>query len=143
LNESIYPTSVKNLFILPSGPIPPNPAELIETDEMEELFRNAREDFDYIILDTPPIALVADSLSLAKYADMTLYIVRQNYSHKRVIDIVNSMKTDATMPNIGILINDIKPSKKLGINYYYGYGKSYSYGYYYYKYAKHYYREEE
>jgi len=130
LEEIIIPTSFENLFVMPSGPVPPNPAELIETKEMKSIFEHAKKDFDYIIIDTPPIALVADALSLATYADITLYLVRQNHSFKGVLEVANSMKDEERLPKTYILINDIKPTKSLGMNYYYGYGKSYGYGYY-------------
>lgn len=128
--EIIFPTSIENLFVIPAGPVPPNPAELIETEEMKSLFEQVKKDFDYIIIDTPPIALVADALSLAAYADITLYLVRQNHSHKGVLEIANSVKDEEKLPKTYLLINDIRPSKSLGMNYYYGYGKGYSSGYY-------------
>ena len=123
-------TSIQNLFLLPSGPVPPNPAELLETKEMQQLFVKLKKTYDYIILDTPPVALVSDSLSLAQFADMTLYVVRQNYSQKDVINIVKQMSAEERLPNIGLLINDIKPSRSMGYNYHYGYNQGYNYGYY-------------
>ncbi len=130
LEECIMETSIQNLFLLPSGPVPPNPAELLETKEMQQLFVKLKKTYDYIILDTPPVALVSDSLSLAPFADLTLYVVRQNYSQKDVINIVNQMSAEERLPNIGLLINDIKPSRSMGYNYYYGYNRGYNYGYY-------------
>lgn len=128
--ECICDTTVQNLTLLPSGPIPPNPAELLETEEMKHLFKRLIKEYDYLILDTPPVALVSDSLSIAEYADMTLYVVRQNYSQKDVIYIANQMDREARLPKMALLINDIKPSRSLGYNYYYGYNRGYNYGYY-------------
>lgn len=128
--EIILPTTIENLFIVPAGPIPPNPAELIETEEMRSLFEKAKKNFDYIIIDTPPIAMVTDALSLTTYADLTIYIVRQYHSHKSVLEIANSIKNEEKLPKTYLLINDIKPSKTMGAYYYYGYGKGYNYGYY-------------
>jgi len=139
LQEIIIQSEIDNLFIIPSGPTPPNPAELIDTKEMKELLHELRKDYDYIIIDTPPIALVADALTLAKYADLTLYLVRQDYSHKNVLNIANQMKDEEKLPKPYLLINDIKPSKGLGMNYYYGYGKSYRY----YDYSQKYYTTDE
>ena len=93
----------------------------------EELFKQLPEDKE--------IALVADALSLASYADLTLYLVRQNQSHKGVIEIANSLNDEEKLPKIYLLINDIKPTKSLGMNYYYGYSKGYNYGYYNYEYS--------
>ena len=132
IQEVIYPTTIENLFVLPSGQIPPNPAELINTNEMSTLIKDARKKYDYIIIDTPPVAMVADALSLATYADLTLYLIRQDFSHKSVLEIANSMRNEEKLPKTYLLINDIRPFKRMGINYYYGYGKGYNYGYYYY-----------
>jgi capsular exopolysaccharide synthesis family protein len=136
IEECIHETSVNNLFLLPSGPVPPNPAELLETEEMTQVFLSTRKEYDYIILDTPPIALVSDALSLTENVDVTLYVIRQNFSHKEVVNIVNQMDVDQRLPKLGLLINDIKPSKSLGYNYYYGYSQGYNYGYY--KYSSYY-----
>ncbi len=142
-NECIVNTQINHLDILVSGPIPPNPSELIETDEMDKIFQQAMEKYDYIILDTPPIALVSDSLSLSKYVNATLYAIRQNYSHKDVINVANLVQKEERLKNLGLLINDIQPSKSFGYNYYYGYGKGYHYSYYDYKYTKDYYIEND
>lgn len=128
--ECVIETSIQNLSILPSGPIPPNPAELLETEVMHDLVNKLKKDYEYIILDTPPVALVSDSLSLARFTDMTLYVVRQNYSQKDVINIANQMNNEERLPNLGLLINDIKASRSMGYNYYYGYNRGYNYGYY-------------
>ena len=135
MEEIIFKTNIDNLSLLPAGPVPPNPAELIETSRMQFLFEQARKDYDYIIIDTPPIALVADALSVATYADLTLYLVRQNHSHKGVLEIANAMKNEEKLPKTYLLINDIRPSRSMGIYYYYGYGRGYNYGYYDYKYS--------
>jgi len=130
LQEVIIPTNIEHLFLIPAGPVPPNPAELIETEEMRSLFEAVRNDYDYIIFDTPPIAMVADALSLATYADLTLYLVRQNHSRKGVLEFVNAITNEDKLPKTYLLINDIRPSKSMGTYYYYGYGKGYNYGYY-------------
>ena len=102
---------------------------------MKILFDQARQVFDYIIIDTPPIALVADALSLSGYADLTLFLVRQNHSHKGALEIIDALKNEEKLPNPYLMINDVSSSKSLGISYYYGYGQGYNYGYYDNKYA--------
>lgn len=139
IDECIFSTSIENLDFLPAGPIPPNPSELIETENMERLFNNLVERYDIVVLDTPPIALVTDTLSLSRFAHTTLYVVRQNFSHKAVVNIANYMFDNERLPNLTLIVNDIKPSKSLGYNYYYGYGEGYNYGYYDNKYSKDYY----
>ena len=142
-DEVIITTNVNNLYLIPSGPVPPNPAELMETQVMRELIQKFREDYDYVIIDTPPIALVSDALVAGTYADLTLYLVRQNHSHKSVLEIANTMQKEEKLPKIYLLINDIRTSRSMGVYYYYGYGKGYNYGYYNYSYGSTYYSNKE
>ncbi len=122
-NDIIIKTNIHNLYITPAGPIPPNPAELIETKEMETFVQRIREDFDIIVMDTPPIAIVTDAVLLSRFSDAVIFVVRQNYSTKDVIHLVDDLHEKKDIKNIGILINDIKVSS------YYGYGRRYNYGY--------------
>jgi capsular exopolysaccharide synthesis family protein len=75
-----------NLFVLPAGILPPNPAELISGVNMSELIRMLREHFDYIIIDSPPLNVVTDATLLQQYADITLVVLRQNYTSKQVYE---------------------------------------------------------
>ena len=80
-----------NLFVLPSGPIPPNPAELILLPQTQRMFEQLKRDFDYVIIDTSPIGLVTDAQLLYGYADISLYIVRQGYTNKAQLAIPNEL----------------------------------------------------
>jgi tyrosine-protein kinase Etk/Wzc len=84
LDEIIQKSSIKNLDIIMSGPVPPNPAELMGSPKTKELMAQLKEKYDYIIIDTPPVGLVTDAFLLMEYADTTLFIVRQNFTHKKV-----------------------------------------------------------
>lgn len=130
LDEIILPSGVENLDFIPSGPIPPNPAELIETKKMENLISELKQKYDYIIMDTPPIALVTDALLLSKFADTNIFVVRQNYSRKGVLKFVNDLYDQKNFTSLGILINDVKTPSYYGYGYKYGYGYDYGYGYY-------------
>ncbi|HUT63437.1 MAG TPA: polysaccharide biosynthesis tyrosine autokinase, partial [Anaerolineae bacterium] len=79
IEDILIKTEIENLWYCPSGPVPPNPAELIETERMKEFIENAKTEFDYIIIDTPPIAMVTDALLIAPFVDMYLLVVRQGY----------------------------------------------------------------
>ncbi len=68
------------MSIITSGPVPPNPSELLISNLTQELFENLKKQYDYVIIDTPPVGLVADALELFKYSDAILYIIRQNYA---------------------------------------------------------------
>ena len=73
--------------IISSGPTPPNPAELLDNPKMGELITHLQKEYTYIIIDTPPIGLVTDGVSLMKYADINLYVVRHMYSKKRMLSL--------------------------------------------------------
>jgi tyrosine-protein kinase Etk/Wzc len=132
--ETIKKTQVNNLFYAPSGPIPPNPAELIETEQMKKFIERAKQEFDYIIIDTPPVAIVTDTLLLAPYVNVNLFIVRQRYTSRNTIELIEQLNNQGTLKNMAIVINDINLSGYYGYGMRYGYsmGYGYSYGYNYY-----------
>jgi len=139
-DEIIYSTDIDNLFVATSGPVPPNPAELIETDKMKTFFEYAKQNFDYIIIDTPPVAIVTDALLINQYTDANLFVIRQKYSSKQVFELINNLHKSKKAKNMGILVNDIKVPKYYGYGYNYGYSYGYGYGY---GYGRGYYGEEE
>jgi len=111
-----------NFYILPSGVIPPNPAELLVRDKVNDLFKTLKEQFDYIIVDTAPVSLVTDTLLIAKHADCFIYVARARFLEKRLLSIPNSLYKENKLPNMCLLLNDTDSQKG------YGYG-SYGYGY--------------
>lgn len=123
VKDIIKPLSInKNMFIISSGPLPPNPAETLISENMPLLMSTLKEEFDYIIMDAPPIGIIADAQLLTVYADVVLYLVRQKVTQKAQISIVEDLYRTGKMKNIGIVVNDI-------ISKYYGYGYGYgSYG---------------
>lgn len=128
--DSIIQTSVKtpNLDIITSGPIPPNPAELIASEKCKQLFDELKEKYDYIIIDTPPLGLVTDAFLLMKYTDVNLFIVRQDVTNK---NIFGSIIQDLANRNLttSIVINGMAAGKGYGYRYgHYKYG-GYAYGY--------------
>jgi tyrosine-protein kinase Etk/Wzc len=110
---------------LPSGVIPPNPAELLMRKNVDTVFETLKSQYDYIIVDTPPVSLVADTLLIAKYADTFIYVVRAKLLDKRMLNIANSLHTEEKLPNMCMLLNGIDLKSGYG----YGYG-AYSNGYY-------------
>ncbi|MCD4832921.1 MAG: polysaccharide biosynthesis tyrosine autokinase [Bacteroidales bacterium] len=125
----IKETSIENLYLTPSGPVPPNPAELIETEQMKNFFEKAGKTFDYIIIDTPPIALVTDALLVSRHAHANLFMIRQRYSSKHVFELINKLEQEQKITAMNILVNDLKIPKYYGYNYGYNYGYGYGYGY--------------
>jgi len=117
----------EGLDIICSGAIPPNPAELLLHDKIEELFTEAKKDYDYIIVDTAPVNMVTDTLLISKYADITLYVTRANYLDKQLLNVPQTLYKENKLPNMAILLNDTDLTKGYGYGGY-GYG-GYGYGY--------------
>lgn len=112
-----------NLYVINSGPIPPNPSELLLQDKVKVLFEYLYVNFDYVIIDTPPVGLVTDALLLAQFADTCLYVARQNYTFKEQISIVEDLHTGNKMKGLSVIINDVDGKRGKGYGYGYGYGK--------------------
>lgn len=129
LDDILFETHVRNLTLIPSGPVPPNPAELIESEKMLELIEILKKQFDYIIIDTPPVAHVTDAVLIARFCDANIFVLRQNYSSKNVVNVVEELHVNKKMNNMGIIINDVNPSVIYGLKYGYGFTYGYNYGY--------------
>src|SRR5690606_1707751 len=114
--------------VIPSGPIPPNPSELLISERLDELIEGLKQRYDYIILDSPPLGLVSDSLELTKHVDATLYVARFNYTHKNMLTFVNEKYKTGEIKNISIVLNDYVEKSGKGYGHGYGYGYGYGYG---------------
>lgn len=127
VNDVIYPIpDVENLYVIPCGPVPPNPAEMLLSERVGQLFAELRKLFDVIIIDSAPVGLVSDAITLGKHADAAIYIVRHNYTLKKQIQLIDEIYLHKKLPHISIIINDI--NVRAGYGGYYGYG-NYGYGY--------------
>lgn len=111
-------------YVLPSGVIPPNPAELLMSSRVDLLFSQLKEEFDYIVVDTSPVHLVTDTLLITKHADSFVYVIRANYLDKGLLYVPYKLYMEKKLPNMAVLINDTDIRKGYG----YGYGV-YGYGY--------------
>jgi tyrosine-protein kinase Etk/Wzc len=136
LKDLIIPVpDAENLFVLPCGPIPPNPSELLLDERVTELFDYLKANFDVVIIDTAPIGMVSDAMTLGKFADCTLYLVRQEHTYKKQIVLIDDYYRENKLPKLSIIVNDVKMKPGYG---YYGSGR-YGYGY---GYGNSYYEEE-
>lgn len=127
LDEIVSSGVHDNLDLMLAGPVPPNPAEIVTRDSLDKVFDVLREVYDYVIVDTAPVGLVTDTLSIARVADCTLYVCRADFTPKTSLEQVNGYAEEQKLPNISIVINGIDLSaRKYG--YYYGYGKYGKYG---------------
>ena len=128
-DEVIQTTEFENLDIILSGPIPPNPSELLSLDKMKDLIEELKKTYQHIIIDTPPIGLVTDGLILMNHSDVNIYIVRQNFTTKDMLHNFNETVIKNNVVNMNLIINDISNDKS-SYGYGYGYGNAYGYGYY-------------
>ena len=128
-NQIVHSGVNQNLDLIMAGPIPPNPTELLARKNLGEIISLLHDDYDYIILDTAPVGLVSDTLQIAKYADVTAFVCRADYTPKSSFGLVNELASEKKLPNVCIILNGIDMSKKK-YGYYYGYGKYGRYGQY-------------
>lgn len=110
----------KNLDLIPCGAIPPNPAELLQTKRLDALFAALRKRYDYIIVDTAPVAMVSDTYLLDRVADMTIFVSRYKYTPIDMIDYINQMIDQERMHNVACVLNAVKGTRT---GYGYGYGE--------------------
>ena len=122
-----------HMDILLSGPIPPNPAELLGSESFLNIIEVLKKSYDYIIIDTAPLVLVSDTFPLLQIADLVLYTVRAQYTDSKLISFINSLVDDKKVNKIGIVLNGIKAGAKsyykYGYSYRYIYQYKYNYGY--------------
>jgi polysaccharide biosynthesis transport protein len=125
IDEITNKTKIPYLDVITSGPIPPNPSELIMGDSMREMIEELKTEYDYIILDTPPIGLVTDAVELAAFADIVIYVMRQNITKKGMPNLINNMVKRGELSNVSIVLNGFENKAKYGTAYGYGYGYGY------------------
>ena len=106
-----------NLDLIPCGTIPPNPTELLQTTRLDDLFAELRKRYDYIIVDTAPIAMVSDTYLLDRIADMTIFVCRYKYTPTEMIDYINQVIDQKRMHHIAAILNGVKGARNG-----YGYG---------------------
>ena len=130
IDDIIHPSGyLDTLFVVPSGPNPPNPSELIMSERMGHLMEELKTRFDKIVIDTPPIGLVSDGLILAKHADSTLYVIRDGVTHKDHLQHINGLYESGQLKNVAIIFNAVRHSRTgYGNRSGYGYGYGYVYG---------------
>lgn len=128
LNQIIHATATPNLMVIPSGQVPPNPAELIETPKFEQLIEDLRKRFEIILLDTPPVGLVTDATLISRHADANLYVVRQHVTRRDSLTMIHDLQSREHIKNLSVIINDMVIPRYYGYRYGYAYGYGYGYG---------------
>jgi tyrosine-protein kinase Etk/Wzc len=111
-----------NLSIILSGAIPPNPAELLMSDRTQQFFSEIKEKFDFVVVDTAPSMLVADTILINKMADVTLYVIRAHYTENRLLEFLKDAIEDNRLHNVAVVLNGVSMNN-------FGYGNKYGYSY--------------
>ncbi len=119
VEQIITPSGITpNLDVIVAGPVPPNPAELLLNNRLEQLFETLRKQYDYIIIDSAPVAMVSDTFSLMRVSDTVVYVCRANYTNRDYIRYCNELVADERLRNVSLVIN--ATAAKQG----YGYGQN-------------------
>ena len=117
VEEIVFSAQQENVYVVPAGPIPPNPSELIVGDKTNALYEYLRKEFDVIVIDSPPIGLVADARLLMHHSDCNLFVVRSNYTSKEhMVHTIDGLIGE-DVKNFGVILNDISNDEK-GYGYY-------------------------
>lgn len=117
--ECLIKTDLDNLDFIPAGPHPPNPSELLLNGEFEQLLSDLKTEYDFIIMDTPPVGLVTDGIMVMKRSDLSIYVFRANYSKKEFIHNLARIIKINKLDNVAAVVNALPTN-----------GKAYGYGYY-------------
>ena len=125
LREVIKETDIYGLHIIPSGSLPPNPSELILSKMFTKLLDTLKTQYDYIIIDTPPVGLVTDAAIIMNYADISFAVIRAQYTRKEFVTNIDSIAADNPQNRMGVILN----ATRLGREYGHGYSANYAYGY--------------
>ena len=133
--ECVHKSEIENLDYITSGPLPPNPSEIILGNKLKELIEEIKQSYDLIVIDTPPVGIVTDALVTYQLADNPIYVMRAGISPKSFIENVNSFVEGSKVEKMAIVLNGIERSSgrygygyKSGYGYQYGYS-TYGYGY--------------
>lgn len=131
LNSLIVPSKLTdNLFVLPAGPIPPNPAELLSRPSLDKAIEKLKGEYDLILIDSSPASQVTDTLIINRVSDATVYMCRANYSSKGNLKYANELMQQKKLKNMVLVVNDVDEFHHgYGYGYGYGYGRTYGYGY--------------
>ncbi|MDI3092382.1 CpsD/CapB family tyrosine-protein kinase [Priestia megaterium] len=121
LGQAVQETEVRDLYVLTSGPIPPNPSELLASNQMEELLKEMKQQFDMVIFDTPPILAVADAQILANQVDASILVVSSGKTDKEAALKAKELLVHAKSKLLGAVLNNRKADSG---NYYYYYGSN-------------------
>lgn len=134
----VMPTQFEHFNVILAGPTPPNASELVLSKHLEQLFAEARNEYDYVLVDTPPVGLITDALLMMRFVDATLFVVNTRFASKDHVGNALEVLKDNPSRNVGFILNGVRMKKSkyyyntnygYGYRYAYGYGSGYGYGY--------------
>ncbi|KQR72702.1 GumC family protein [Pedobacter sp. Leaf176] len=105
LADVLVHDSVHHIDFIPSGPVPPNPSELLHSAAMKDLIKTLENDYDYVLLDTAPVGLVSDSIPLIRSSDVNLFVIRSGVSQQRAANIPERLSREYGLNNLAIILN--------------------------------------
>jgi tyrosine-protein kinase Etk/Wzc len=130
VDECIKNSPMTNLQFITSGPIPPNPSELILSDKLVEVITHLKKTYNYIVIDNAPVGMVTDGLVAMQMSDYPIYVFRAGYSKKIFTQNIDKLKNENNIKKLSVVLNDVDTTKKIyGYSYGYSYGYGYGYGY--------------
>ncbi|MBI4947295.1 MAG: polysaccharide biosynthesis tyrosine autokinase [Bacteroidetes bacterium] len=128
--EAIKTTSVENLDVVVAGPTPPNASELILSQHLADLINYAREHYDYIVIDTPPMGIISDAQTLMKYSDVNLFVLNTKFNPREGMQFAHNAVVNSKLANFVFVLNNVKPKYSRyyskSYRYAYGYGSGYT-----------------
>jgi capsular exopolysaccharide synthesis family protein len=125
IDSAISKTETENLYLLPSGKTPPNPSELISSKRMEFLMRYLKKNFDFIVIDTPPVMPATDAILMAQKTEGTIMVMKCGHADRKIIKGVLGQYATAGLPIIGTVLNQVDMKKEGYYKYYHKYYSSY------------------
>ena len=125
LSEVILKSDIENLDLIPSGIIPPNPSELLDSDLMQEFIDSVKSEYDVILFDSPPLIAVTDSYVLLKYISQFILVIRPGITETRALNRVISGFKHANFNITGVVMNAVTEEYSYGAGYYYNYYQYY------------------
>lgn len=119
IDDILHPIAgYDNYWLIPCGPVPPNPTELLTSPRLEELFIKLRELFDFILVDAPPVGLVTDAQIIGEYTDATLYMVRYNVTPKQSLRNIETLYKEQRLRKLSLVLNSVQQESMYGYGYY-------------------------
>jgi len=129
--DIVFPSGIHPyLNVIPAGPVPPNPAELLMSPRLDELIAELKQEYDFIVIDSAPVGVVTDTYLINRIIDNCIYVSRQNYTPREVATLINDVYESKKLKNMSVVFNGTAETSSYGYNYH---GRKYKYKY---RYAK-------